>query len=65
MLGLHSGCIRLRRDGLGGGAGGVIGSVGGWGAGGEGEKTAGIKSSARTVEIGPSGRGSVEEEKPE
>lgn len=32
---------------------------------GEGEKTAGIKSSARTDEIRASGRGSEEEEKPE
>lgn len=48
-------------------SGGVEGVSGRWGVGrkGEGEKTAGIKSSARTDEIRASGRGSEEEEKPE
>lgn len=48
-------------------SGGVEGVSGQWGVGrkGEGEKTAGIKSSARTDEIRASGRGSEEEEKPE
>lgn len=63
-IGLHSGSIRPRKDGAGGGLEGVSGR---WGVGrkGEGEKTAGIKSSARTDEIRASGRGSEEEEKPE